>query len=107
MHISELQMRVHETAIEHGWWDQGERNFGEMIALMHSELSEALEAWRNSRTSYDFREGKAEGWAVELIDCIIRILDFLAFYGIDAGLLLQQKDLYNTARPYRHGGKRI
>ncbi len=34
---------VHDTAREKGWWDK-ERNDGEMIALMHSELSEALEA---------------------------------------------------------------
>ena len=40
-----VQTKVHNNAKEKGWWDE-ERNDGEMIALMHSELSEALEALR-------------------------------------------------------------
>lgn len=42
------QLQVHETAVSLGWWDD-ERNSGELIALMHSELSEALEALRNEK----------------------------------------------------------
>ena len=45
MEIKELQKQVHENAKEHGWWDGEERNFGELIALCHSELFEALELW--------------------------------------------------------------
>ena len=41
-----IQSDIHETAKSKGWWDS-ERNDGELIALMHSELSEALEALRN------------------------------------------------------------
>jgi len=41
-----LQFHVHRTAVNKGWWDS-ERNEGEAIALMHSELSEALEALRH------------------------------------------------------------
>lgn len=41
-----MQREVHETAIAKGWWDEG-RGHGEIIALIHSELSEALEAIRN------------------------------------------------------------
>jgi hypothetical protein len=44
--LNEYMRAVHACAEEHGWWEE-DRNFGEMIALMHSELSEALEAWRD------------------------------------------------------------
>ena len=43
MRIREAQTIIHEIAKEKGWYDDGERNFGEQIALIHSELSEALE----------------------------------------------------------------
>ena len=39
--FNELRDEVHENAVKHGWWDE-ERSFGEIIALCHSELSEAL-----------------------------------------------------------------
>ena len=42
MDLKEFQKEVHQTAIDHGWWET-DRNIGEQIALMHSELSEALE----------------------------------------------------------------
>lgn len=45
--INEVSKAVHENAVKHGWWDGGERNFGELIALCHSELSEAFEEYRN------------------------------------------------------------
>lgn len=45
--LNAYKRHVHKTAVEHGWWENGDRNMGEVIALMHSELSEALEAWRD------------------------------------------------------------
>lgn len=45
--INEMAKAVHENSVKHGWWDNGERNFGELIALCHSELSEAFEEYRN------------------------------------------------------------
>lgn len=75
---------------------------------MHSELSEALEVYRNG---YDpnvvyFDKGKPEGFAIELADCFIRILDTCEALGIDLQLATEMKLAYNKTRPFRHGGKR-
>jgi NTP pyrophosphatase (non-canonical NTP hydrolase) len=86
----------HSIAKEKGWWDT-ERNDGELIALMHSELSEALEAMRN--------HGAKEAIAEELADCCIRIFDYCGARDIDLGKTLLNKIEYNKTRPYRHGKK--
>ena len=49
---------------------------------------------------------KPEGVAVELCDAIIRILDYLAYMGVDVEAVLMAKHEYNKGREYRHGGKR-
>ncbi len=46
--LNELAKEIHQNAKEHGWWDE-EREFGTIVALCHSELSEALEEHRNGR----------------------------------------------------------
>ena len=50
---------------------------------------------------------KPEGVAIELADCIIRILDYCGAQGIDVDEATRIKHEYNKSRPYRHGGKRI
>ena len=45
--LRHLQKRAHDIAAEHGWWEEP-REFGTMIALVHSEASEALEAMREA-----------------------------------------------------------
>ncbi|MCM8781868.1 MAG: hypothetical protein NC828_02305, partial [Candidatus Omnitrophica bacterium] len=84
----------HSIAKEKGWWDT-QRNDGELIALMHSELSEALEAMRNCSSK--------EAIAEELADCCIRIFDFCGAREIDLEKTLHDKIEYNKTRPYRHG----
>lgn len=109
--INELKNYIHSTAKAKGWWDEP-RSFGDIIALCHSELSEALEDYRNQLppTGIFFTEDDREkpfGIPVELADTIIRILDACGYYGIDIERALEVKVEYNTGRPYRHGGKAL
>ncbi len=107
--LNQLRDEIHQNAIEHGWWDE-ERSFGDIIALCHSELSEALEEHRNGRLPtgiYYSNIEKPEGIPIELADCIIRILDYCGKVGINIEEAISFKHEYNKTRPYRHGGKKI
>lgn len=132
MNLTEFAKEVHQNAVDHGWWEK-EVSFGEIVALCHSELSEALQEYReNMPMEYrrcmfnkDVCEQKAcvayetggcdgnlildkpEGVAVELADCILRILDYCGKESIDIEKILLDKHDYNKSRPYRHGGKRL
>ena len=97
---------IHENAKKHGWWDE-ERSIPEIIALCHSELSEALEAYREKQPMVWDNDGKPDGIAVEMIDCVIRILDWCGKEGIDVESVMEMKHEYNMGRPYKHGGKVI
>ena len=88
----------HRIAREKGWW-VGKRNDGELIALMHSELSEALEAMR--------ARARKEEIAEELADCCIRIFDFCGARNIDLQKAIREKMKKNALRPYRHGNKKF
>lgn len=103
-HLSEYAKRAHDTAVAKGFWEEGnERNFGEMVALIHSELSEALEEHRAGRDAIYILEGKPEGIAVELADAVIRIFDLFFILGVDMELVMDMKMDYNDTRPYKHG----
>ncbi len=106
MNLTRFSKDVHKNAVEHGWWEE-ERTLGEIIALCHSELSEALEEYRNGKPCLYYVDGKPEGIGAELADCIIRILDYCGRQGIDIEEIIKEKHEFNKSRPYKHGGKVI
>jgi len=101
--IDELIMRCHKTAEEKGWWDKP-RGEGELIALMHSELSEALEFLRKGNGRSDHIPDYL-GVEEELADVLIRIFDYCGSRKLDLGGALLEKMAFNLDREYRHGGK--
>ena len=102
--INLLIKRSHDTAMVKGWWDD-ERNNGELIALMHSELSEGLEALRTNAKSDKIKE--FYGIEEELADILIRIFDMVGDRKYRLAQALLAKMEYNKSRPVMHGGKKF
>ena len=97
MTIKALQKELHQNALDHGWWEDV-RPIPEILCLIHSEVSEALEA---------YRDDDMENFAEELADVAIRVLDAAEGYEIDLESEILKKHEINKTRPYRHGGKAI
>jgi len=98
--INELAALCHEA--NRKWWENpktGEpiqRNFGELIALCHSELSESLEGDRKDLMDDKLPHRKMR--EVELADAVIRIFDLAAGKGMDLGGAFVEKMAYNAIR---------
>jgi NTP pyrophosphatase (non-canonical NTP hydrolase) len=117
MTIKELCEESHKTAVEKGFWDSifhreikvdefektyiKERNDGELIALMHSELSEALEALRHGNPPSEHIP-QFSAVEEELADLLIRACDMAAARGYRLEETLEAKLAFNKTRPYKH-----
>jgi NTP pyrophosphatase (non-canonical NTP hydrolase) len=114
-----MQSEVVAFVKSKGWND--DRTFGDSIALLHSEASEALEAYRlwglddqTYKTDYPLVESpegnwvsKPEGVGSEFADVLIRLLDNCERYNVDLIFEFKRKMEYNRTREYRHGGKKL
>ena len=105
MTIAELVSESYRISKEHGFHEKdvdgvSPERFGQMIALMHSELSEALEGHR-TLTGAERDQNVAE----EFADVVIRVADTCGAMGIDLQAAILEKTAKNEARPYKHGKK--
>lgn len=97
-----MQDMIHGANVSKGWWSdletgkRKERNPLELICLMHSELSEAMEGVRKDLMDDHLTNRKMV--EVELADTIIRILDFAGGFDLDVAGAVYEKFRYNETR---------
>ena len=97
----EMERECHMIAEANGFWDYSSKTpvktvIAEKLALCHSELSEGLEAIRETTGGF----GNLDE---ELADTIIRIMDLSARFRLRVGEALIAKVEKNRGRPFRHG----
>lgn len=120
--INQLAKEIHQNAKNKGFFDN-EKNIGEMLCLIHSEISEALEADRkglycdgtqialdNMLKEIDFFNDTFESlikntFEDELADIMIRVMDLAEYKKIDLEKHIRLKMKYNSLREYKHGKK--
>jgi NTP pyrophosphatase (non-canonical NTP hydrolase) len=116
--LNEITHAAHANSVDKGFWDDQklavnatrldrervQRTIPEKLALIHSEVSEALEDYRDGVmvTTVDAK-GKPVGFPSELADIVIRICDLAGALGIDLDAEIEQKMRYNADRPRKHG----
>lgn|SRR5487761_524176 len=108
--LAEMMAEVFEFEVSKGW-QPNDNQFGTSLALLHSEISEALEAYRDKDWGSTGENGKPEGVSSELADVFIRTLStwgqFMAPEGFDLEVEYERKMAYNRTRAWRHGGRTV
>jgi NTP pyrophosphatase (non-canonical NTP hydrolase) len=116
--INQLSQKILAINIKNGFYE-GEKNIGEMLCLIHSEVSEALECDRNNlyckNNDIDeendqvfnqaFTEQVKDTFEDELADIMIRVMDLAAYKKVDLEKHINLKMRYNSLRVYKHGKK--
>lgn len=119
--INELAKEIHENAKSKGFYDE-KKNIGEMLCLIHSEVSECLEADRkgkytgfnpkvinniadNDEFEFNFKRSIKDSFEDELADIIIRVMDLAGYKNIDLEEHIKVKMRFNSLREYKHGKK--
>jgi len=122
--LNTLCKEAHENSKSKGFYDEP-KNIGEMLALIHSEVSEALEADRKGRYcklkedgmkymqeqvsgiafSLNYKEEIKGTFEEEMADIVIRVFDMCGFKGIDLASHVEMKMRFNSLREHKHGKK--
>ncbi len=119
--FKELQKRAHEISVSKGFHDTSFKDSegtidvnrtATSLALIHSEVSEALEELRRPEPALELyfnaeKPDKPEGFVTELADVVIRCMDTCEALGLDLEQAIVKKMKYNATRPHKHGNKKI
>lgn len=100
--LNELSKEIHEDNVKAGWWtdlatgQKKDRNVGELLCLVHSEISEAMEGFRKNLK--DDKLPNRSMFEVELADALIRIFDIAGAHNLDLGGAIYEKRNFNAKR---------
>ncbi len=103
MTIEQMQLWCYRQVERSGWAGPGAREvpFLEAMALVHSEVSEAVEAWRDGQAmSWTDEQGKPQGVGSEFADILIRLGHYATIFGINLQAEVERKLEYNATRLY-------
>lgn len=125
--LEKVRDLCHQNSKDKGFWGDNVHptapwNFGEKIALLHTEISEMFEAWRKDKkeSDKDIRiidpacrseedpVGTRRITAIEeeVADTFIRLMDLCGRLDVDVGRVVLAKMHYNRSRPHMHGGRK-
>lgn len=106
MTLKELQEAAYANSKAKGFWEPNidfRLQLSQKLCLLHSEVSEALEALRDVEAVEVSGDGKPEGWGPELADIAIRLGDLAEATAVNLDFEVTRKMAYNATRPHKHG----